>query len=128
MPLNVAAAIVYRAFVTDGEPAAQTEDELERRIDEAAYAVALAIPIYRMDLADPLEIAAATLAEGVFAAGACELRFPDGRPTLDALAVYRTDLDHVLARRRDLVPETRPEALMASRLTRPRLGPKTRDG
>jgi len=121
LPLHIAAAIVYRAFVTDGEPAAQTEEELERRIDEAAHTVALAVRVYRMDLADPVEVPAPTLAEGRFAAGARELRFADGRPALDTLAVYRVDLDGVLARRAHIIPEGRPEAIIPSRFMRPRV-------
>src|SRR4051812_46659856 len=119
IPLSIAAAIVYRAFLHPAEPKPQSEEELESRICESARAVSIALRVYRLDLADPVPIAPSILAEGVFVNGARSLRFLDGRPPLDSLAVNRTDLDQALARRAQLVPEHRPEALVPSKFSRP---------
>jgi hypothetical protein len=121
MPLSIAAAIVYRAFRVDGEPQPQTEEEMERRIEDAARTVSIAVRIFRLDLADPVPIAPTVLAEGYFAAGGRELRFTDGRPTLDALAVLRGELDRALAKRAGIIPESRPEAIIPSKFMRPRI-------
>ncbi len=121
IPLPVAAAILYRAFLRERSELAQDEDELERHIDEAAHSLALAIRIYRMDLADPVELARATLGEGRFVEGARKLRFDDGRPALDHLAVNKGELEASLSRRAHIVPERRPETIIPSKFLRPKL-------
>lgn len=119
--LSVAAAILYRAFLGDRDQPPQTEGELEQHMDEAAHAVSIALRIYRLDMPDPLEIPAATIAEGVFFDGGRRLRFRDGRPALDSLGVNKVDLDHALAKRAHIVPESRPEVIVASKFKRPTL-------
>jgi hypothetical protein len=121
IPMSVAAAILYRAFLGINEVPAKTEDDLERRIDEAAHTVSVAIRVYRMDLADPVEIAKATLVEGLFTNGGRRLQFRDGRPPIESLGVNRIDLDQALARRAHIVPQNRPEALIPAKFTRPKL-------
>lgn len=119
--LAIAAAIVYRAFRDPGERQPQTEEELEKRIDQSARAVSVALRVYRLDLTDPLEIPAATLIEGSFINGGRTLQFRDGRPSLDSLGVNRIDLDHALSRRAHIIPESRPEAIIPSKFSRPKL-------
>lgn len=121
IPLSVAAAIVYRAFLGAGEPRPQNEQELEARIDEAARVVSIAVRVYRLDLADPVQIPPATLAEGTFSDGGRYLLFTDGRPPVDSLGVNRIDLDLALARRAHIVPENSPETIVPSRFKRPKL-------
>ena len=123
LPLSIAAAIVYRAFVGDGDERPQTELALEKHLDEAAHAVSLVVRIYRLDLPDPVEICKATLGEGVFRGGGCTLHFRDGRPPIGALGVNKVELDHALSKRAHIVPESRPEAIVPSRFARPKLAP-----
>ena len=121
IPLTIAAAIVYRAFPDPlGEPP-KNEEELERRIEESARAVSIALRVYRLDLADPVQIHPATLSEGVFAGGGRRLLFSDGRPPIEPLGVNRADLDAALAKRSHIVPESRPEAIIPSKFARPKL-------
>lgn len=112
IPLTIAAAIVYRAFLDAREQAPQTEEELEKRIDQSARSVSIALRVYRLDLADPMEIPAATLAEGSFINGGRSLQFRDGRPPIESLGVNRVDLDDALWRCADLLPESRPETVV----------------
>jgi hypothetical protein len=121
IPLNVAAAIVYRAFLDAREQKPQSEAELEKRIEESARAVSIALRVYRLDLPDPLEIPGGTLAEGTFIDGGRSLQFSDGRPPLENLGVNRVDLDHALAKRAYIIPESRPEAIIPSKFSRPKL-------
>jgi hypothetical protein len=119
--MTIAAAIVYRAFPDARAGLPKTEADLEKRIDESARAVSIAIQVYRLDLADPVQIHATTLSEGVFAGGGRLLLFSDGRPPIEPLGVNRVDLDAALAKRAHIVPETRPEALIPSKFSRPKI-------
>jgi hypothetical protein len=121
IPLAIAAAIVYRAFLRGSEQAPQTEEELEKHMDESARAVAIALRVYRLDLAEPLEIPKGIVAEGSFINGGRALQFLDGRPPLESLGVNRIDLDHALSRRAHIIPENRPEAIIPSKFSRPKL-------
>ena len=121
MSMTIAAAIVYRAFRDPREQAPRTEEELEKRMNESARAVAIALRVYRLDLADPLLIPAGTLVEGNFINGGRTLQFHDGRPPIDSLGVNRIDLKHSLARDAHIVPESRPEAIIPSKFSRPKL-------
>jgi hypothetical protein len=121
IPLTVAAAIVYRAFLDPGERAPRTEAELELRIDESARAVSIAVKVYRLDFDTPLEIPTATLAAGIFANGGRVLRFRDERAPIESLAVNRAELDAALAKRAHIVPESRPETIIPSKFSRPKL-------
>ena len=112
---------MYRAFPDAcGEPP-KNEEELERRMEESARTVSIAIRVYRMDLPDPVQIHASTLAEGFFAGGGRRLLFSDGRPPIGPLGVNRADLDAALAKRAHIVPESRPEAIIPSKFSRPKL-------
>jgi hypothetical protein len=119
--MTIAAAIVYRAFPDACIEPPKNEEELEERMDESARAVSIALRVYRLDLADPVQIPAATLSEGIFAGGGRVLRFRDGRPPIEPLGVNRVDLDAALARRAHIVPESRPEAIIPSKFSRPKL-------
>ena len=123
IPLSVAAAIVYRAFLGQEDERPQTELALEKHLDEAAHAVSLIVRIYRLDLPDPVQIANATLAEGLFSLGGRMLLFRDGRPPIDCLGVNKIDLDRALSKRAHIVPEHRPETLIPSKFSRPKLSP-----
>jgi hypothetical protein len=119
--MTIAAAIVYRAFLDARAEPPKTEEELEKRIDESARAVSIALQVYRMDLADPVQIHAATVSEGFFAGGGRLLLFTDGRPPIEPLGVNRADLDAALAKRAHIVPESRPEAIIPSKFSRPKI-------
>jgi hypothetical protein len=119
--LNIAAAILYRGFAREDEGRPQTEEDLERRLDDAARTLSIAIRIYRLDLPDPLAIGNTTIAEGIFAEGARILRFADGRPPIDSLGVHREDLDKAFSRLAHIVPQSRPETIVPSRFQRPKL-------
>jgi hypothetical protein len=119
--LAVAAAIVYRAFRDPREQPPRTDEELEKLMDESARAVSIALPVYRLDLADAVQIPAGTLIEGRFINGGRSLQFCDGRPPIDFLGVNRIDLDHALSKRAHIVPESRPEAIIPSKFSRPKL-------
>jgi hypothetical protein len=121
IPLTIAAAIVYRAFPEARREPPGNEQELEKRMDESARTVSIAIRVYRLDLADPVQIDSSTLSEGVFAGGGCLLLFDDGRPPIEPLGVIRADLDAALAKRAHIVPENRPEAIIPSKFIRPKL-------
>ena len=121
LPLSTAAAILYRGFLPPGAPPVQTEAELDRCLDESARLVAIAIAVYRTDLPRPVRLSEATLASGTFRHGGRELVFGDGRGTIGSLGVIKSDLDAALARRADLVPESRPETILPSRFSRPKL-------
>ena len=123
IPLSVAAAIVYRAFLTADDERPQTELALEKHLDEAAHAVSLVVRIYRLDLPDPVEIGATALGEGIFCDGGRTLLFRDGRPPIDSLGVNKVDLDHALSKRAHIVPESRRETIVRSRFLRPKLAP-----
>jgi hypothetical protein len=112
---------MYRAFPDVPERRAQTEEELETRMNEAARVVSIALHVYRLDLADPVQIPAATLAEGTFIDGGRTLQFCDGRPPIVSLGVNRIELDHALAKRPSIVPESRPETIIPSKFSRPKL-------
>jgi hypothetical protein len=49
------------------------------------------------------------------------LQFRDGRPPIDSLGVNRIDLDSALSRRASIVPESRPETIIPSKFSRPKL-------
>lgn len=121
LPLTIAAAIIYRAFLGDRQQLVRTEEEMEKHLDEAARTISIAIPIYRLDLADPAVIDNATIAHGSFMGGARSLRFPDGRPSIDSLGVYKPDLDRPLSKFVHIVPETRPETIVPSKFLRPKI-------
>jgi hypothetical protein len=121
IPLTIAAAIVYRAFPDAGREPPRNEDELEKRTEESARAVSIAIRVYRLDLPDPVQIHSSTLSEGLFADGGRVLRFRDGRPPIEPLGVNRADLDAALAKSAHIVPENRPEAIIPSKFNRPKL-------
>ena len=123
IPLSVAAAIVYRAFLNAEDERPQTELALEKHLDEAAHAVSLVVRIYRLDLPDPVEIGTTVLGEGIFRDGGRTLLFRDGRPPIDSLGVNQVDLDHALSKRAHNVPENRPETIVRSRFVRPKLAP-----
>jgi hypothetical protein len=121
LPLTIAAAIIYRAFLKYEQQLARTEEEMEKYLDDAARTIAIAIPIYRLDLAPPAVIDNATIARGSFMGGARILRFPDGRPPMESLGVYKPDLDRPLSKLVHIVPETRPETIVRSKFLRPKI-------
>jgi hypothetical protein len=121
VPLTIAAAIFYRAFVVEGDRRPETESELETHLDEAARTISIAIPIFRLDLADPVRISHATLAEGTFSGGGRVLRFSDGRPPIEPLGMNKADMETALSKLSHIVPENRPESIVPSRFQRPKI-------
>jgi hypothetical protein len=119
LPLPIAAAIAYRAFPDPCRPPPGNAEELEKRMNEFARAVSIAIRVYRLDLADPVQIHPATLPGGIFAGGGRVLQFRDGRPPIEPLGVNRLDFDAALASARKSSPITvrksSPRATSAAR-------------
>ncbi|MGQ0546521.1 MAG: hypothetical protein ACT4P3_14500 [Betaproteobacteria bacterium] len=93
IPLRVAAAVLYRAFIDEKERRAHMEKELDRRLDAAAHVLSIAIPICRMDRKPPAAIDSQALAKGIFVGGAQRLRFPDGQEPITALGIRTADLE-----------------------------------
>jgi len=104
IPLPIAAAIVFRSFPDACRLPPKTAEELEKRMDESARAVSIALRVYRLDLADPVQIHPATLSGGIFTDGGRVLRFRDGRPPIEPLGVNRLDFDAALASARKSSP------------------------
>ena len=102
--MTIAAAIVYRAFPDARIEPPKNEEELEERMDESARAVSIALRVYRLDLADPVQIHPATLSGGIFTGGGRVLCFRDGRPPIEPLGVNRLDFDAALASARKSAP------------------------
>jgi hypothetical protein len=104
LPLQIAAAIVFRSFPDACRPPPKNTEDLEKRMNESARAISIALRVYRLDLADPVQIHPATLSGGIFTDGGRVLRFRDGRPPIEPLGVNRLDFDAALASARKSAP------------------------
>lgn len=94
LPLPMAAAVAYLRLVSHEHRGPASEGLL----DVVASALSVWVPLYagtpRTRLPDAL------LARGRICNGATRLRFRDGTPPLENLAILQSDLDACLARRR----------------------------
>jgi hypothetical protein len=87
LPLPMAAAVAYFRLVKHGD----REPASEGLLDVVASALTVWVPLYGGEPRAPL--AEALVARGKICNGATRLRFRDGTPPIENLAILQSDLD-----------------------------------